>query len=69
MAAGNVVEVRLLGHKGDQAGVGSIVVRERDEVSGARSGMRSDGAAVALMVELLSLGAMLPDDTSVFVPV
>ena len=43
------------------------MVRTRDEVSGARSGLRSDGAAVALMVELLSCGVMLPEHTSVLV--
>ena len=63
------VKVRFRGHKGDQAGGGSIVVRTRDEASGARSGLRSDGAAVALMVELLSCGAMPPEHTSVLVPV
>ena len=50
-------------------GVDSIVVRTRDEASGVGSGLRSDGAAVALMVELLSCGAMLPEHTSVLVPV
>ena len=61
------VEVRFPGHKGDQAGVSSIVDRTRDEASGARSGLRSDGTAVALMVELLSCGSMLPKHTSVLV--
>ena len=63
------LEVRFRGHKGGQAEVGNIVVRTRDEVSGTRSGLRSDGAAVALMVKLLSCNAMLPEHTSVLVPV
>ena len=43
--------------------------RTRDEVSGARSGPQSDGAAVTLLVELLSFGAMISEHTSVLVPV
>ena len=48
--------------------VGSTLVRKRGKV-GARSGIRSDGAAVDLMVEFLSCGAVLPKHTSVLVPV
>ena len=62
----DMVKVRFRGHQGYQAGVGSIVVRTRDDVSGARSELRSDGAAVTLMAELLSCGAMLPEHNSMF---
>ena len=37
--------------------------RTRDEISGPQSGYGADGGAVALMVELMSCHAMLPDDT------
>ena len=42
-------------HKGDQDQIG-------DEISGPQSGYRADGGAVALMVELMSCHATLPDD-------
>ena len=54
------VEVRFRGHKGDQAQVGSVVVRTRSEVRGPRSGLDEGGGAVALMVALLSCHAALP---------
>ena len=36
--------------------------RTRDELSGPQSGYRVDGGAVALIVELMSCNATLPDD-------
>ena len=36
-------------------------MRTRDTVQGTRSGLQSDGAAVALMVELMSFHSMLPE--------
>ena len=48
------IEVCFRGHKGDQAQQGSVIVRTRDDPSGARSGAGAGGCAVALMVELLS---------------
>ena len=49
------VEINFRGHKGDQDQIG-------DEISGPQSGYRADGGAVALMVELMSCHATLPDD-------
>ena len=48
------VEVRLRGRKGDQAQVGSVIVRTRGEVRGLCSQLGEGGGAVALMVALLS---------------
>ena len=55
------VEVRFRGHKGDQAQVGSVVVRTRSEVRGPRSELGKGGGAVAVMVALLSCHAALPE--------
>ena len=44
------------------------MVRTSDEVGEARSELRSNGAAVAFMVELLRCAAMLRERTSVLVP-
>ena len=55
------LQVRFSGHKGYQDQVGDVRVRTRDAVSGPRSGYRADGGAVALMLELLSWHATLPD--------
>lgn len=55
------VEFRFRGHKGDQAQKGSIIVRTREEVTGPHSGVGTGGGAVALMVELMSLGITLPE--------
>ena len=57
------VEVWFRGHKGGQPREGSMVVRTRDAVQGARSGLRSDGAAVALIMELRSCHSMHPKHT------
>ena len=54
-------KARPRGHKGDQVGDGSVVVRTRDTVQGTRSGLLSDGAAVALVVEPTSYHSMLPE--------
>lgn len=55
------VELRFRGHKGDQDERGNIRVRTRDHVRGPQSGVRACGGAVALVVELLSCHATLPD--------
>ena len=41
-------EARFRGHEGDQAKKGRVLMRTRDTVQGTRSGLQSDGAAVAL---------------------
>ena len=64
-----MIEVRCRGRKGEQARVGSTAFRTRAKVSGLRSGLISDTAAVAIVVEWLSCGAVLLDHTSVLVPV
>ena len=56
------VEINFKGHKGDQDQIGEVRARTRDEISGPQSGYRADGGAVALMVELMSCHATLPDD-------
>lgn len=53
--------MRFRGHKADQEQKGNIRVRTRDEVTGPQSGVRARGGAVALVVELLSCHATLPD--------
>lgn len=58
----NKVEVRFRGHKGDQLGEGSVIVRTREAVSGAYPGLRGGAGAVALMVELMSCHPSLPDN-------
>ena len=50
------------GQKGDQDQSEEVRARTRDEISGPQSGYRADGGAVALMVELMSRHASLPDD-------
>ena len=55
------IEVHFLGHKGDQAQQGSVIVRTRDDASGTRSGVGAGGGAVALMVELLSVYPTMPE--------
>lgn len=55
------VEMRFRGHKADQEQKGNVRVRTRDEVAGPQSGVRARGGAVALVVELLSCHATLPD--------
>ena len=49
------IDVGFRGHKGDQAQLGSVIVRTRDDASGTRSGVGAGGDAVALMVDLLSV--------------
>ena len=56
------VEKTFRGHKGDQIQIGEMRARTLDEISGPQSGYRADGGAVALIVELMSLHATLPDD-------
>ena len=56
------MEVHFRGHKGDQDQNGEVRARTRDETSGKQSGYRANGGAVALMVELMSCHATLPDD-------
>ena len=55
------VEVRFRGHTGDQAQVGSVIVRTRSEVRGPCSELGEVGGAVALMVALLSCFAGVPE--------
>ena len=55
-------EIHFRGHKGDQDQIGEVRARTRYEISGPQSGYRADGGAVALMVELMSCYATLPDD-------
>lgn len=57
----DAVEVLFRGHKADQLQQGTVRVRTRDEVHGPRSGYRTGGGAVALMVELMSCYPTLPD--------
>ena len=54
------IEVRFLGHKGDQAQQGSVIVRTRDDASGERSGVGAGSGAIALVVELLSVYPTMP---------
>ena len=56
------MEINVRGQKGDQDQIGEVRARTRDETSGPQSGYRADGGAVALMVELISRHATLPDD-------
>ena len=56
------VEINFRGHKGDHDQIGEVRARTRDEISGPQSGYRADGGAVALMVELMSCHATLPDE-------
>ena len=58
--------INFRGHKGDQDQIGEVRARTRDEISGPQSGYRADGGAVALMVELMSCHATLPDDAPLF---
>ena len=51
-------EVRFCGHKGDQAQVGSVIVRTQSEVRGPCSELGEGGA---LMVALLSCFSALPE--------
>lgn len=55
------VEVLFRGHKADQLQQGAARMRTRDEVLGPRSGYRTSGVAVSLMVELISYYPTLPD--------
>ena len=55
------IEVRFRGHKGDQAQQGSVIVRTRDDASGARSAVGAGSGAVALMVELLLVYPTMPE--------
>lgn len=55
------VEVLFPGHKADQMQLGTVRLRTRDEVYGPRSGYRTGGGAVALMVALMSRYPTLPD--------
>ena len=57
------IEIRIRGHKGDQAQQGSVIVRTRDDASGTSSGVGAGGGAVALMAELLSVYPTLPEST------
>ena len=56
------VEMNVRGQKGDQDQIGEVRAGTRDETSGPKSGYRTDGGAVALMVELMSRHATWPDD-------
>ena len=56
------MEINFRGHKGDQDQIGEVRARTRGEISGPQSGYRAGGSAVALMVELMSCHATLPDD-------
>ena len=58
------VKVRLRGHIGDQAQVGSVIVRTRSEVRGPCSELGEGGVAVALMISLLSCFAGVPEHAS-----
>ena len=58
----NKVEARFRGHKGDQLGEGSVIVRTREAISGAYPGLRKGAGAVALMVELVECHPSLPGD-------
>ena len=56
------IEIKVRGHKRDHDQIGEVRARTRDEISGPQSGYRADDGAVALMVELMSWHATLPDD-------
>ena len=55
------VEMRFRGHKGDQAQVGSVIVRTRSEARDPCSELGEGGGAVAIMVALLSCFAALSE--------
>ena len=63
------IDVGFRGHKGDQAQLGSVIVRTRHDASGTRSGVGAGGGAVPLMVELLSVYPTMPGSTPFLVVV
>ena len=59
------VDVRFRGHKGDQAGEGSVVMRTRDTSAGHAVGAAVGRGCRRSMVELMSCHSMLPEHAPV----
>jgi len=60
------VTVNFQGHKGDQSQKGASILRTRDVAQGPRPRAGAGGGAVALLVELMSCHAMLPENAPLY---